>query len=55
MLIALFGGILVLSYVLKVVLYKVYDKVRNARAMRMNEHRQPEMPRLSDRNNKRNL
>jgi len=55
MVIALVGGSIILSYVLRVVLYKAYDKARNERAMRKNEQRHPEMSRLSDRNNYKKL
>ena len=51
MIIALVGGILILSFILKMVLFKAYDKVRNGYVMGKNAGRQPEMSRLSDQHN----
>ena len=47
--IALFAGIFILSFVLRVVLYKGYDKVRNEYVMRKNAQQPHQMSRLSDR------
>jgi len=52
--IASISGILILAFVLKVILFRIYDNVRNARVMRMNAQRPLEMSRLSDRNNTKN-
>lgn len=49
MAIVLIGGIIILAFVFKVILFRIYDKVRNERAMRKNAQRPPEMTRLSNR------
>jgi len=46
-----FSAIFITAFVLKVIFYRVYDKVRNDRAMRMNAQRPPNMSRLSERDN----
>jgi len=48
---ALFIGIFILSFVLRVVLYKGYDKVRNDYVMKKNAQQPPQMTRLSDQHN----
>ena len=52
---ALFIGIFILSFVLRVVLYKGYDRVRNDYVMKKNAQQPPQMSRLSDRHNTTNF